>query len=397
MLDGQVQNRPKGKHLTDEVLSSYLDGALSAREQATVQRHLASCPACARNLQTLQQTVSLLKELPRIAAPRAFTLTEAMVSPQRRRPSNLFVFLRTATAAVAVLLAVVVAGDLMLRQAIPTPFNLPEWGVVREAEAPPFARSVEKAADAEASLLSAPAPEPTALAQMAEQEALAATESEPAVESTMMVEQTSPAPAEAESPAAPAAPTVQGEPFGLGGGPEGQPGMGGGGEGGGPGFGGMGGAGGPAGGAESIGAAPATEQPEPDSEIAAEGEVEVEKETETPRAAAMVAPEPTPESSPAAMMKAASPTDLAAAPAGSGVEPTPTAAPLPPATIVAEAAPAPTVRSVAPPPERAGVESAKPLSAPDQTLVSLFRLVEIALLLIVLALATATIASRARR
>jgi len=117
MFGIQSLGGPKRKHLDDEVLSSYIDGTLSPRDKIVVTQHVAECAECANNLDTLRRTALLLKDLPQVKVPRAFTLSEADVAPQRvrRRQSSLFVFLRGATAAVAIMFAVVVAGDLVLR------------------------------------------------------------------------------------------------------------------------------------------------------------------------------------------------------------------------------------------------------------------------------------------
>jgi hypothetical protein len=123
-----------GKHLDDETLSGYIDGALKPAERAAVRRHLAGCPQCAANLRTLQQTVLLLKELPQVAVPRSFIVREADLAPQRKPASGLFVFLRAATAAAAILFAVVLASEVILRQATPSPFGASDWGVVSESQ-----------------------------------------------------------------------------------------------------------------------------------------------------------------------------------------------------------------------------------------------------------------------
>lgn len=133
MGSGNAMQKPKGKHLDDEVLSSYIDGTLSARERAAVERHLATCPHCMRNMKTLQQTVQLLQQLPQLAVPRVFTLQQAGVAPQPARRNFAFAFLRAATAVVAVLLAVVIAGDLLIRQAIPSPYVIQDWTAGRES------------------------------------------------------------------------------------------------------------------------------------------------------------------------------------------------------------------------------------------------------------------------
>ncbi len=116
-------NKDKHKRIKDN-LSAYLDGRLSAKQAAKVEAHLASCAQCAWEKQTLEQTRRLARMTPRVAVPRSFVLSPAQVEQPARRgafaPAPLMA-LRTATAAVGILLAVVLAGDLWLRPLAPAP------------------------------------------------------------------------------------------------------------------------------------------------------------------------------------------------------------------------------------------------------------------------------------
>ena len=76
-IDGRVHSQVAG------LLSAYIDGQVTAGEGALVERHLATCLACARDLSTLRQTVRLLSQLPAVVAPRPFTLSQAHVAPVR--------------------------------------------------------------------------------------------------------------------------------------------------------------------------------------------------------------------------------------------------------------------------------------------------------------------------
>ena len=125
-----------------EMLSAYLDGELSPKEQARVEKHLARCADCAQNLHTLRQTVALLGQLPPVAVPRSFAIHPAPAAPrpglfQMRRT---YVYLRAATAVATILLAVVLAGDAFFTGLTPylIPARAPEV-IMREAP-------VEKAA-----------------------------------------------------------------------------------------------------------------------------------------------------------------------------------------------------------------------------------------------------------
>ncbi|MCL6581900.1 MAG: DUF4349 domain-containing protein [Firmicutes bacterium] len=53
-------------------LHAYLDARLDARERLEVERHLASCPACAAELEALRTTTGLVRSLSRPAAPPGF-------------------------------------------------------------------------------------------------------------------------------------------------------------------------------------------------------------------------------------------------------------------------------------------------------------------------------------
>jgi anti-sigma factor RsiW len=114
----------------EEMLSAYLDGELSPKEQATVEKHLARCADCAQNLHTLRQTVALLGQLPPVAVPRSFAVRPIQVA---RRPSffqtrRAYVYLRAATALATILFAVVLASDAFLTGLAPSlaPARAPE-------------------------------------------------------------------------------------------------------------------------------------------------------------------------------------------------------------------------------------------------------------------------------
>src|SRR5688572_891593 len=54
-----------------EKLTGYYDGELEAAEKAEVERHIASCSECLRELGELKSAALLVKELPRLRAPRS--------------------------------------------------------------------------------------------------------------------------------------------------------------------------------------------------------------------------------------------------------------------------------------------------------------------------------------
>jgi len=107
-------------HVLDQ-LSAYIDYELPDAERERVREHLRRCPVCETELATLKAAKQLLNEMPLHPVPRSFILTpdmvgQAMSGPvERRRPLGwtLAGRLRTATALVAVLLVLVLSGDLL--------------------------------------------------------------------------------------------------------------------------------------------------------------------------------------------------------------------------------------------------------------------------------------------
>lgn len=63
-------------YITDELLSAYLDEAVTAEEKLLIEAAVADEPALAWRLETLRQTVQLVRMLPAIALPRSFTLNQ---------------------------------------------------------------------------------------------------------------------------------------------------------------------------------------------------------------------------------------------------------------------------------------------------------------------------------
>jgi putative zinc finger protein len=77
---------------TRELLSAWLDQALDAREREGVEAHLAGCPDCRRELESLRSTVSLLSRVERVRAPGGFVdkvMAEAYPAPWYRRLGRL--------------------------------------------------------------------------------------------------------------------------------------------------------------------------------------------------------------------------------------------------------------------------------------------------------------------
>lgn len=77
--------------ITDELLSAYLDEAVTDEEKRLIERALIAEPSVAWRLESLRQTVQLLRAMPQISLPRSFTLNELPVaaSPAIVAPTSL--------------------------------------------------------------------------------------------------------------------------------------------------------------------------------------------------------------------------------------------------------------------------------------------------------------------
>lgn len=99
----------------EALLSPYLDGRTSIAERALVERHIESCGDCARNLATLGATVTAVREMPRVRAPRSFALPRSMARPARAAAWP-HPFLRAATGVAAFLFVLVLGVDLFAQR-----------------------------------------------------------------------------------------------------------------------------------------------------------------------------------------------------------------------------------------------------------------------------------------
>lgn len=115
------------------LLAAYFDGEASPPEREQVDRHLASCADCRRDLVEMRAAVTRVKSLPRVKAPPALALHVAAAISGRRAggaaPARWFPAVAGAAAA-----ALVVAGVLILvNRTSETPADL---SMARSAEAP---------------------------------------------------------------------------------------------------------------------------------------------------------------------------------------------------------------------------------------------------------------------
>ncbi len=71
----EIMTSSKYRHITDELLSAYLDDAVSDQERQLIERAVASDNDVAWRLESLRQTVALLSTLPELSLPRSFVLS----------------------------------------------------------------------------------------------------------------------------------------------------------------------------------------------------------------------------------------------------------------------------------------------------------------------------------
>ncbi len=139
------RNEPEHQWV-EESLSAYIDDQLTARERARVEKHLEECQACADQLATLRQTVALVRELPLLRAPRSFAVRPAALRarPSPAPPAWGYGLLKGATALAALLLMLLIGGDLALQFVRVT--SLGSWAPAAPAPEVAFAPSLEPSA-----------------------------------------------------------------------------------------------------------------------------------------------------------------------------------------------------------------------------------------------------------
>lgn len=149
-MGGLLTRQARERERRDELLSAYLDGQLGARERARLETQLATDPALEAELETLQHTVALVRDLPSVPVPRNFILPQtaaARPQPARRvRPHRAWAapFLTAATAVVSLAFVVVLAGEMLLLGAGGMAYA-PDIGQVMEAPQAAWAPPVEEA------------------------------------------------------------------------------------------------------------------------------------------------------------------------------------------------------------------------------------------------------------
>ena len=79
--------KKKPKHISLESLSEFLDGGLSDADIRKIEGHLRTCESCAEELDSLRDTVGLLRQTPVLPTARDFTFAQAPESaPEPHAP-----------------------------------------------------------------------------------------------------------------------------------------------------------------------------------------------------------------------------------------------------------------------------------------------------------------------
>ncbi len=109
-------------HLSDETLSTLVDGQLAAAEQSAAQAHLAGCAACAQRLAELEAVVRLLRALPQVEPSREFVLGPRRLAaePRLRQLAAWYGASRAFGAAAAALFLVLVAANIYVGATVGT-------------------------------------------------------------------------------------------------------------------------------------------------------------------------------------------------------------------------------------------------------------------------------------
>jgi len=106
-------NSERGQSQDLKILTAYLDGSLKGNKRERFNDRLSREPELRQWLDNLRQTRTILGQLPRIKAPRNFTLSPEMVSVRSRKRQPLVMPLRVASSLAAVLLVVLLGAEYL--------------------------------------------------------------------------------------------------------------------------------------------------------------------------------------------------------------------------------------------------------------------------------------------
>ena len=79
--------RSTHKHIGQDTLSEYLDGRLQGRDLDRVGQRLEECDACRQDLEELQATVAMVRQLPMETPRHSFVMSAPPPEPVRARPA----------------------------------------------------------------------------------------------------------------------------------------------------------------------------------------------------------------------------------------------------------------------------------------------------------------------
>src|SRR5262245_31512028 len=128
-----------------EKLTGYYDGELDTAEKAEVERHIASCSECLRELGELKSAALLVKELPRLRAPRSIAEGVAREIQAAGKVHQFAKVRRTVLWACAAAAAVLVAFNVVyFVQADKAPVAVERELAARATPAPSIANAVPK-------------------------------------------------------------------------------------------------------------------------------------------------------------------------------------------------------------------------------------------------------------
>ncbi len=200
-------------HVDDETLSALIDDALPPAEAAAARQHLAACAACQQRYQELEQVVSLVRRLPDVEPPRAFTIGPRALepTPRVRRLETWYDASRALAGALAAVFVLLLGARLYLGTVTPQPTQVPR-AAPAAAPAPPtgaasqaarIAPQTPAADQSGPAAVAAPAEQPAPAARLA---ASAASASDGAASTSAAASGAAQAPAPAAAPeSAPAA------------------------------------------------------------------------------------------------------------------------------------------------------------------------------------------------
>lgn len=157
------------------LLSPYLDDEVTPAERELVETVLAQSPELQTELESLQATVNLVRELPRVSAPRPFTLTETEIglTSAERKAFSWSTWLKPMMGGLVVVIAVLIAVAYLLRPGL----LQPRPGLLQpsQQEAPSVARAPDQSAESVAEeAAEAPAVAPAQEERAGEEEAAVA-------------------------------------------------------------------------------------------------------------------------------------------------------------------------------------------------------------------------------